>query len=336
MVVGIRSRDVGKVHGRDCSGGTENGEAEKREGGGNRTRYTAPVADHLRCREERHAGRIPVRVRDVRPRAYTPTSTQTLTRQATIEITTHIKAITFDFWNTLYAEPRDGSAESSRAERMTVIRDALAAFGLAPTDEELHAAWRSGFTAYLEAWQEGRHFGAFEQVLHMMQRFDASPVDGVVARIARRIEKSGAHANLQLQAGAAEVIPALASAGIKLGLISDTGLTPGRILVGFLERDGLLPHFTKLTFSDETGFPKPDPRMFHRTLAPLGVMPEEAAHVGDTPRTDIAGAQAVGMRAIRFAAAHDTAEPPPADYVIYDHRDLLPLAGLPRQQAAEE
>lgn len=288
------------------------------------------MADHLRCREERHGGRIPVRGRDVRRRAYTATPTQTLTRQATIETTAHIKAITFDFWNTLYAEPLDGSAESSRAERMAAIRDALAACGLAPADDELLAAWRSGFTAYLKAWQEGRHFGAFEQVLHMLRRFGAAPLDGIVGQTARRIEESGANANLQLQPGAAEVIPALAAAGIKLGLISDTGLTPGRILLGFLKRDGLLTHFSSLTFSDETGFPKPDPRMFHGTLAPLGVLPTEAAHVGDTPRTDIAGAQAVGMRTIRFAAAHDTAEPPAADYVIYDHRDLLPLAGLPR------
>lgn len=213
---------------------------------------------------------------------------------------------------------------------MAAIRDALAVSDLAPTEEELLAAWRSGFTAYLEAWQKGKHFGAFEQVGHMLERFGAAPDDGIIARTARRIEQSGAHANLQLQTGAAEVIPALAGAGIKLGLISDTGLTPGRILLGFLKRDGLLPHFSSLTFSDETGFPKPDPRMFQRTLAPLGVAPAEAAHVGDTPRTDIAGAQAVGMRAIRFAAAHDTAEPPVADSVIYDHRDLLPLAGLPR------
>jgi putative hydrolase of the HAD superfamily len=213
---------------------------------------------------------------------------------------------------------------------MAAIRDALAVSGLAPTDEELFAAWRSGFTAYLEAWQAGRHFGAFEQVAHALRRFGVAPLDGIVARTARHIEESGANANLQLQPGAAEVIPALTGAGVKLGLISDTGLTPGRILRGFLERDGLLAHFSSLTFSDETGFPKPDPRMFYRTLAPLGVVPAEAAHVGDTPRTDIAGAQAVGMCAIRFAAAHDTAEPPAADSVIYDHRDLLPLAGLKR------
>lgn len=232
------------------------------------------MVDHLHCREERH-GR-----KDTSPWLRRPTrrvysdSTPTLTRQATIETTPHIRAITFDFWNTLYAEPLDGSAESSRAERMAAIRDALAVSDLAPTEEELLAAWRSGFTAYLEAWQKGRHFGAFEQVGHMLERFGAAADDGIIERTARRIEESGAHANLQLQPGAAEVIPALAGAGIKLGLISDTGLTPGRILLGFLERDGLLPHFSSLTFSDETGFPKPDPRMFQRTLAPLRVAPQ--------------------------------------------------------------
>jgi len=263
------------------------------------------------------------------PRVYFA-STQTPTRWAAIETVVHIRAVTFDFWNTLYAEPLDGSAEASRSERMAIIREALSVCNRAPTDDELLAAWRSGFTAYLRAWREGRHFGALEQVAHVFERLSATSLDGIIGRTARRIEESGADANLQLQPGAADVIPALAGAGIKLGLISDTGLTPGRILRGFLERDGLRPYFSSLIFSDETGFPKPDPRMFHRALAPLGVPAAEAAHVGDTPRTDIAGARGVGMLAIRFAAAHDTAEPPAADSVIYDHRDLLPFAGLRR------
>ena len=178
------------------------------------------------------AGRIPVRARDVRGGAYTPIRPRPSQGRPRSRPRTHIRAITFDFWNTLYAEPLDGSAEASRAERMAAIREALAACGLAPTDEELLAAWRSGFAAYLEAWQEGRHFGAVEQVGHMLGRFGAAPLDGIAERTARRIEESGADANLQLQPGAAEVIPALADAGVKLGLISDTGLTPGRILRG--------------------------------------------------------------------------------------------------------
>ncbi|MBN1631787.1 MAG: HAD hydrolase-like protein, partial [Thermoleophilia bacterium] len=44
--------------------------------------------------------------------------------------------------------------------------------------------------------------------------------------------------------------------------------------------------------------------------------------VGDTPRTDIAGAKAVGMKTIRYAAAADIDEPPQADFVIRDHQEL--------------
>lgn len=255
-------------------------------------------------------------------------TTLTPTRRTDIKTFADIRAITFDFWHTLYAEPLDESTETSRAERMAAVRDALRACGLDPGDEELQAAWRSGFAAYLEAWGEGRHFGAREQVGHVLGLFDATPFDGIIERAASRIEESGATANLLLQPGAAEVIPALAGKGIKLGLISDTGLTPGRILVGFLERDGLLSYFSSLTFSDKTGFPKPDPRMFHRTLSPLGVPPKQAIHVGDTPRTDIAGALRVGMHAVRFAASHDSSDPPEADAVICDHRELPALAGL--------
>ncbi len=80
-----------------------------------------------------------------------------------------------------------------------------------------------------------------------------------------------------------------------------------------------------LTWSDETGFPKPDARMFTRTLAALAADPAQAAHVGDTPRTDIAGAKALGMIAIRYTAAADQEEPPEADYIVHDHRELPEL-----------
>ncbi len=96
-------------------------------------------------------------------------------------------------------------------------------------------------------------------------------------------------------------------------------------MLTYLESDGLLEYFSAFTFSDETGFPKPDARMFERTLAALGATPEEAAHVGDTPRTDIAGAKALGLLAIRCAAAEDHREPPEADFVIRDHRELPEL-----------
>ena len=48
----------------------------------------------------------------------------------------------------------------------------------------------------------------------------------------------------------------------------------------------------------------------------------EFPHIGDTPRTDIAGAQALGMTTIRCAGSADHPEPPEADFVIKDHREI--------------
>lgn len=234
-----------------------------------------------------------------------------------------VRAITFDFWNTLYADERGGYDEVHQA-RVNILAKLAVKLGAEVEVEAVEQAYRSGFEAYLQAWSAGRHFGAAEQVEHVLGRLGLVSYDGLATQTVREMEQLGSQARLRLLAGAAEAIPQLAAAGIKLGLISDTGITPGRILNGFLERDGLRPHFGALSYSDETGYPKPDRRMFLDTLDRLGVAPHEAAHVGDMPRTDVAGAQAVGMVAVRFAASNDFDEPPPADAVIRDHRELLP------------
>jgi len=235
-----------------------------------------------------------------------------------------ITTLTFDFWNTLYSAD-GGAMDKVRPRRLQALQTMLRSCGIDPIDEELQQAYRAGFDAYLEAWREGVHFGAAEQVRFILRHFavDApSAGDGLVARTALEIEESSLLAPLRFLPGVRETIPALVAAGCRLGIISDTSLTPGRLLRRFLEEDGLLEHFSALTFSDETGYTKPDRRMFDKTLATLGGRPADAAHVGDTPRTDIAGARAVGMIAIRCAGAVDHQEAPEADFVISDHREI--------------
>jgi putative hydrolase of the HAD superfamily len=257
--------------------------------------------------------------------------------------------LTFDLWNTIYSA--DGaSAEIVRPRRLELLARVLALHGVRPSDDDLRQAYRTGFDAYMAAWTSGRHFGAREQVLHMLGYFgvgarpgsvvdpsgtgDPGAVDlEAVARTAIAIEDASRLAPPALLPGVRETIPVLAAGGYRLGLISDTSLTPGRVLRDFLAADGLLDCFSALTFSDETGFPKPDRRMFEGTLAHLGplpgrpAVPAQAAHVGDIPRTDIAGAKALGMVTIRCAAVNDHPEPPEADFVIRDHREIPAILG---------
>jgi FMN phosphatase YigB (HAD superfamily) len=238
-------------------------------------------------------------------------------------MSTRANALTFDFWNTLYSV--DAAAmDTVRARRIRALGEILAECGVGLTEEDLQQAYAS-VAAYMGALIGGAHVGARDLIALVLGRFgvEAASVDVVlVAQTALEIEEASLLGPLRLLPGARETIPAIAAAGCRLGIISDTSLTPGRLLCKFLENDGLLHCFSALTFSDETGYCKPDARMFALTLTELGAEPAEAMHVGDMPGTDIAGAKAMGMVTIRCTGAVDRQEPPAADYVISDHREI--------------
>ncbi|MGH7804274.1 MAG: HAD family hydrolase [Candidatus Binatia bacterium] len=79
----------------------------------------------------------------------------------------------------------------------------------------------------------------------------------------------------------------------RLALVSnfDDGET-GRAIV---EDTGLASHFETILISADLEIRKPNPKIFHRLLADLGLEASEVLFVGDTPREDVAGAQGVGM-----------------------------------------
>jgi putative hydrolase of the HAD superfamily len=97
--------------------------------------------------------------------------------------------------------------------------------------------------------------------------------------------------------GAVETLAWLRERGYRIGLISNT-IWPAELHLEDLAEIGVLPYLEHLIFSGEAGVWKPSPQIFERALAALGAAPAEAVFVGDSPREDILGAQAVGMRAV--------------------------------------
>ena len=79
--------------------------------------------------------------------------------------------------------------------------------------------------------------------------------------------------------------------------------------------------------SDEIGVQKPAPGSFEKLLRVLGTAPEESWYVGDDPRSDVAGAQAAGMRAVWIDWEKRTypAELPPPTNTIHNFGDLLDI-----------
>ena len=71
---------------------------------------------------------------------------------------------------------------------------------------------------------------------------------------------------------------------------------------------------------------KPEPPLFRIALARLGCLPREAAMVGDSVVSDVAGGRAVGMRTVLYAP--EGAPPDAADVVVSSFAELARLAGV--------
>jgi HAD superfamily hydrolase (TIGR01549 family) len=211
-----------------------------------------------------------------------------------------IRAITFDFWNTLFVGVNAGDL------RLRKIQDILGQAGHADIadpviDRATTHAWREWDRVWLE---DCRTFGAEEWVSLVLADLGVSLNQPERDVLVHAMATSGMQANPPLVDGLVDLLPRLAQR-FRLGVICDTGLSPGWILREWMQTHGILRHFTHLTFSDELGVSKPHPSAFLTTLDQLDVAPDQAAHVGDYPRTDIAGAKGVGMRAIRFTGVYD-------------------------------
>ena len=144
-----------------------------------------------------------------------------------------------------------------------------------------------------------------------------------------RFEEASHSSRLVALEGAQETLRRLHARGVRLALICDSGLTPGRVVRLHLARLGLLRFLEAQVFSDEVGVPKPSPRIFHIALAALGCDPTRSVHVGDLRRTDVAGARGVGMATVRLRCRNDDrAELPDADRVADSQEELRSLLGV--------
>lgn len=75
-----------------------------------------------------------------------------------------------------------------------------------------------------------------------------------------------------------------------------------------IEALGIAEDIKYLVTSEEAGKEKPAQEMFVLCLKKLGVEPQEVCYIGDSPKKDVEGAAAAGMRAVRFYPEKPSAE----------------------------
>lgn len=251
-----------------------------------------------------------------------------------------VRAVAFDLWETLITESRETSSRQEQ-HRLAQLRSALEECGHGHVTDVLpdahRRAWHTCFERY---WSRDVDIPTRQQVLHLLEHAGVDPLHLGEDALAR-LEESYTCAALEILpeqvADAAHVLETLTSAGLKIGLISNTGRTPGSVLRTVLERVGLARWIGVMVFSNEHGACKPQRSIFDALASSLAVPPAAIAFVGDNLYVDVHGAQRAGMKGIHFApSSRGMAVAPDVqhgldivpDATITNLTALLPLIGL--------
>lgn len=237
-----------------------------------------------------------------------------------------IEAVTFDFWNTLVVD--GGSA--GRDHRLDAWSGVLEDAGFAVERGVLDAAMASSWDRFVASWHSNEQYTHVEAAIDILDQLGHDVPPDVHDQLLASFHY-GEHDSPSLTEGIEDCLRALKGGGLRLGIICDVGMTPSTALRGILERHGVLSLFDHWSFSDEVGAYKPARRIFEHALEGMGgVAPTKAVHIGDLKRTDVAGALAMEMVAIRYAGSFDDVESegPEATFVVTSHAEVPGVLGV--------
>lgn len=235
-----------------------------------------------------------------------------------------LRAVVFDLWNTLIADTPELTREREKA-RLDGLAEALAAAGLSFGRAEVERAYREAAEELQRIQAGGGDLPSAQRAALFVRHLDPELAARAAPDLLVAVERSPMEAARRLPppliAGVIETLEAVRRAGWRTGLISNTGPSPGSALRQVLARHGVMALLDVAVFSDEAGESKPAPGIFRRTLASLGVEPEESVFVGDTPELDVVGPQQVGMWTVQVGElARDGVRP---------HARISALSDLP-------
>jgi putative hydrolase of the HAD superfamily len=204
-----------------------------------------------------------------------------------------ITVVTFDLWNTLI------SGTNYDDSRIGFLEETLSEHGVSRDHEEIRAAYVEAHEYAHQVWvdENYRHVPCLEILACILERLSVELPRNLRLHTAKKLEETILKKPPTLVKDAKNVLEEL-SPDYGLGIISDTGITPGRVLRLILEDAHVLDFFKCTIFSDETGYNKPHNVMFETALNSLGGKPSEAVHIGDLLKTDVAGAKSIGMKTV--------------------------------------
>lgn len=236
-----------------------------------------------------------------------------------------LRAIVFDLWGTLMTERPSAFPQRARI-RYEGIAPVLRRHGIDTTLDEFTAHHRASMSALAALQEAGVDVTQEERARHLLGQFDPAAgrqaTDEDVRAVIEAFGGPIVATPPELLGGAVEALTESRRRGLRVGLISNTGVAGGRHLRPVLAGYGVLDHFDSLLFSDELRRAKPHPEVFEAALAALGVTPREAVFVGDTPRYDVAPPRRLGWWVVQVGDRDDG--DPPAHVRVPGVGDLFP------------
>ena len=200
------------------------------------------------------------------------------------------------------------------------------------TEVPEYEAWLSIFRSYgvdlpLSVWTP--HIGggseAFDIYDHLAE-LTGQPIDRDELRPRRRAAFDKLFEQAVPLPGVEDYIAAAHARGLRIGIASSS---PRRWVDPKLEQLGLAETFDTVVCADDVGSAKPDPASYRKAVSDLGVTPDEAFALEDSP-TGVQGAKNAGLLcvAVPGALTRDRS---------YDHADmrLESLADMPLEELLE-
>lgn len=214
-----------------------------------------------------------------------------------------MKTISIDFWNTLVNSRTGG--EQRHQVRIKKLNQIAAKYDKTITAEQVESAKKQISVEFDKEWLGNkRTMQTHELVERIVTHLGIPAKKSEKEELTFAFQHSLLHGPPDLAPDVELILPQLAEK-YPLAIISDTMFSPGSVLRAFLQTKNLLVYFNHCVFSDEVGYSKPDSRAFLQVLEKNKATAAESFHVGDIQSTDIAGAQAVGMKAILYTGLSD-------------------------------
>ena len=236
-----------------------------------------------------------------------------------------IQGITFDLWQTLIIDNRElGRSRARRRIEETI--NSLNAVGHYFSYEHVQEAYRSCYRICREAHKAEKDYSFDNQVAIFINGIAENLFDELRNSTIEQINYWYGEAFFEfppaLDPGSEAILKSLTGKGYKIGLISNTGMTPGRLFRRYLKNHNILDFFQVLTFSDEVLLCKPSTEIFHMTLKGLSCATHASIHVGDHILNDVYGANKAGLKTVLVGDAEGQEKIKEPDFHINRLSDL--------------